>query len=51
MALADICGFNSFMKPKTTTPDALHDEMMEQCANIDNNYQLAMPPFENVSNN
>lgn len=50
MALADICGFNNYMKPNGTTMSALHEEMMvNQCSNMDNNYQLAMPPFENVS--
>lgn len=50
MALADICGFNNFMKPNGTTSTALNDDMMlNQCSNMDNNYQLAMPPFENVS--
>lgn len=48
MALAEICGFDSFMKPNHMTPMALNDDMMNQCSNIDNNYQLAMPPFENV---
>lgn len=49
MALADICGFDNFMKPNGTTASALHDDMViDQCTNLDNNYQLAMPPFENV---
>lgn len=49
MALADICGFDKFMKPNGTTANALSDDMvLNQCSNIENNYQLAMPPFENV---
>lgn len=50
MALADICRFDNFMKPNSTTTSALfEDVMVNQCSNIENNYQLAMPPFENVS--
>lgn len=50
MALAEICNFDSFMKPNSTTSSALFQDVIEnQCSNIENNYQLAMPPFENVS--
>lgn len=52
MALADICNFDSFMKPNSTTTSALYEDMVtNQCSNLQNNYQLAMPPFENVSLN
>lgn len=50
MALAGICNFDNFMKPNSTTSSALfEDAMANQCSNIENNYQLAMPPFVNVS--
>lgn len=49
MALADICGFDKHMKPNATTVDALGDEMFNQCRNMSNNYELAMPPFTNVT--
>lgn len=50
MALADICNFDSCMKANSTTTSAIYDDMVtNQCTNIENNYQLAMPPFENVS--
>lgn len=49
MALADMCSLNSFMKPNHTTTTAIYDDVVtNQCSNIGNNYQLAMPPFENV---
>lgn len=48
MALSDICNFNSYMKSNNMSPDALHSDMMDQCCNLDNNLQLAMPPFSNV---
>lgn len=50
MALADLCNLNSFMKPNSTTTTAIYEDMVtNQCSNISNNYQLSMPPFENVS--
>lgn len=49
MALADICGFDKYMKPNATTVDALGDEMFSQCSNLADNYELAMPPFTNVT--
>lgn len=49
MALADLCGINNYLKRNDTSMNALHDDMMfNQCANIENNYQLAIPPFANV---
>lgn len=49
MALADICGLDTCLKRNDTTSNALSEDMMlNQCTNIENNYQLAMPPFANV---
>lgn len=48
MALSDICNFNDYMKSNNMSADALHSDMMDQCCNLDNNLQLAMPPFSNV---
>lgn len=48
MALADLCQFDSVLKRKDMAIE--HGNMLlDQCTNLDNNYQLAMPPFENVS--
>lgn len=50
MALAEICQLDSVLKRKDITAE--HSEMMlDQCCNIDNSYQLAMPPFENPVEN
>lgn len=49
MALADICGLSNLLEQKEFTSKAFHDEMMINCGNMENNYQLAMPPFANVS--
>lgn len=46
MALADICQLQSVLTPNKMIAD--HEDMI-QCTNFDNNYQLEMPPFENVS--
>lgn len=48
MALAEICKLDSVLKRKDITAEH-SDMMLDQCCNIDNSYQLAMPPFENVS--
>lgn len=49
MALADICGLDNCLKRNDTTMQALNEDMaINQCSNIENNYQLAMPPFANV---
>lgn len=49
MALADICGFDKYMHRNTTTVEALNDDMLTQCSNMGNNYELALPPFTNVN--
>lgn len=49
MALADICGLNSVMKRNDFSLNAMQEEMQINSGNIENNYQLAMPPFANVS--
>lgn len=49
MALADICGLDSVMKRNDFSLNALQEEVQCNSGNIENNYQLAMPPFANVS--
>lgn len=38
-------GLTNLLDNKEFTSKALHDEMMFNCVNMENNYQLAMPPF------
>jgi len=47
MALAEICGFDNYLKRNEFHENTLHEEMMINSGNIANNYQLAMPPFSN----
>lgn len=49
MALADICGLDSVMKRNDFSLNAMQEELQFNSGNIENNYQLAMPPYANVS--
>lgn len=48
MALADICGLNNVIRRNDMSMDALKDDLLINSGNMENNYQLAMPPYENV---
>lgn len=48
MALADICGLSHVTRRNDMSMDALQSDMMMNSCNIENNYQLAMPPYSNV---
>lgn len=48
MALAEICGLDSVMRRNDCSVRSLHEEVLINSANIENNYQLAMPPYANV---
>lgn len=49
MALADICGLNNVMKRNDFSLNSMQEELKINSGNIENNYQLAMPSFANVS--
>jgi len=51
MALADICGLTDFFNEAEFSTNALHKDMMINSGNMENNYKLAMPPFENPMEN
>lgn len=50
MALAGICGIAeaSYMKDASFTASDFADDVVRASQNFDNNYKLAVPPFENV---
>lgn len=50
MALAGICGIaeTSYMKDASFTASDFAGDVHRASQNFDNNYQLAVPPFENV---
>lgn len=49
MALSEISGLSNLLDKNEFSSKAFHDEMMFNSCNLENNYQLAMPPFANVS--
>lgn len=52
MALAEICGLSgsgsNILRNNQFSTNAMYDEMMVASGNMENNYQLAMPPYANV---
>lgn len=48
MALAEVCGLNSFVNFKTTEENENVDSEID-FRNFSNNLQLAVPPYANVS--
>lgn len=50
MALAEVCGLagSKILGDNQFSTGAFHDEIMVNSGNMENNFQLAMPPFANV---
>lgn len=50
MALTEICGLSeaNYMKDVKFSTNDFYGDIKQNSSNIDNHYQLAVPPFENV---
>lgn len=50
MALAEICGLSeaNYMKDVKFSTNDFYGDIKQNSCNMDNHYQLAVPPFENV---
>lgn len=51
MALTDICGISnaSYMKEKQFSTNDFYGDIRTASGNFEDNYQLAVPPYANVS--